>query len=94
VIVGPHLEESRTKSPSSRSRSAFRFSSVGVGVMNTRTANRISGVLGMLASLWAIVGILASNVEAPWTILFGLVAVGLLLNFLLQFLGTGLRRKG
>jgi hypothetical protein len=29
--------------------------------MNTRTANRISGVLGMLASLWAIVGTLASN---------------------------------
>ena len=35
----------------------------GVGTMNTRTANQISGVLGMLASLWAIVGTLASNVE-------------------------------
>jgi hypothetical protein len=62
--------------------------------MNTRTANRISSVLGMLASLWAIVGILASNVEAPWKILFGLVAVGLFLSYLLHFLGTGLSHKG
>ena len=62
--------------------------------MNTRTGNRISGSLGMLASHWATVGILASNVEAPRKVLFGLVAVGLFLSCLLQFLGTGLRRKG
>ena len=64
------------------------------GAMNTRTRNRISGVLGMLASLWAIVMTLASNLEAPWTILFGLAAVGLFLSYLLHFLGIGLRRKG
>jgi hypothetical protein len=48
----------------------------------------------MLASLWTIVGILASNVEAPWKILFGLVAGGLFLSFLLKFRGTGLSYKG
>jgi hypothetical protein len=62
--------------------------------MNTRTANRISGVLGMLACLWAIVMILASNVEAPWKILFELVAIGGFISFLLQFRGTRLSRKG
>ena len=62
--------------------------------MNTRTGNRISGMLGMLASLWATVGILASNVGAPWKILIGPFAVWLLLSSLLRFLGTRLRRKG
>jgi hypothetical protein len=57
-------------------------------------ANRISGVLGMLASLWATVMILASDVEAPWRIFFELVAVGAFLSFLLQFWGTGLGHKG
>jgi len=38
--------------------------------MNTRTGNRISGVLG---------------IEAPWKILFGLAAVGLFLSYLLHF---------
>jgi hypothetical protein len=52
-----------------------------------------SAVLGMLASLWAIVGIHASNLEAPWK-MFGLATVGLFLSYLLHFLGTGLRRKG
>lgn len=50
--------------------------------MNTRTANRISGVLGMLACLWAIVMILASNAVVPWKILLELVAVGGFLSFL------------
>lgn len=67
---------------------------LGGAVMNKRTANRISGVLGMLASLWAIVMILASNVEAPWKILFGLVAVGLFLSYLLHFPGTGPNAQG
>ena len=62
-------------------------------VMNPRIANRVSGVLGMLASLWAIVGILASNVGAPWKILIGPFAVWLFVSSLLQFLGTGPRRK-
>jgi alpha-glucosidase (family GH31 glycosyl hydrolase) len=35
-------------------------------------------MLGMLASLWAIVMILASNVETSWKILFDLVAVATL----------------
>jgi hypothetical protein len=48
----------------------------------------------MLASLWATVMILASDVDAPWMILFELVAAGAFLCFLLQFLGTGLSRKG
>jgi formate-dependent nitrite reductase membrane component NrfD len=48
--------------------------------MNTRIANRISGVLGMLACLWATVMILASDVGAPWKILFELVAVGAFLS--------------
>jgi len=65
-----------------------------VGAMNTRTGNRISGMLGMLASLWATVGILASNVGALWKILIGPFAVWLFLSSLLQFLGTRLRRKG
>jgi hypothetical protein len=50
--------------------------------------------VGNARKLWAIVGILASNVGAPWKILFGPVAVGLFLSNLLHFLGTGLRRKG
>jgi hypothetical protein len=62
--------------------------------MNTRIANRISGVLGVLASLWATVMILASHVEAPWKILCELMAVGAFLSFLLQFWGTGPSRKG
>ena len=62
--------------------------------MNTRTANRISGVLGMLAGLWALFGILASNVGAPWKILIGPFAVWLFLSSLLQCLGTGPSRKG
>jgi hypothetical protein len=62
--------------------------------MNTRTGNRISGVLGMLASLWAIVAILARNIGAPWKILIGPFAVWLFLSSLLQFLGISLRRKG
>jgi hypothetical protein len=32
---------------------------------HTRIAKRVSGVLGMLASLWATVMILESDVEAP-----------------------------
>jgi hypothetical protein len=48
----------------------------------------------MLASLWATVTILASDVEPPWMILFELVALGAFLGFLLQFWGTGLSRKG
>jgi hypothetical protein len=36
----------------------------------------------------AIVMILASDVEAPWKILFELVAVRAFLGFLLQFWGT------
>jgi len=51
-------------------------------------------MLGMLASLWATVGILASNVGALWKILIGPFAVWLFLSSLLQFLGTRLRRKG
>ena len=62
--------------------------------MNTRIANRISGVLGMLASLWAMVGILARNVGAPWKILIGPFAVWLFLSSLLQFLGIRLGHKG
>jgi hypothetical protein len=62
--------------------------------MNMRTANQISGLLGMLAGLWALLGTLASNVGAPWKILIGAFAVGLFLSSLLHFLGTGLRRKG
>jgi len=43
---------------------------------------------------WTLFGILASNVGAPWKILIGPFAVWLFLSSLLQFLGTGLRRKG
>jgi hypothetical protein len=68
--------------------------SPGVGAMKRRTANRISGVLGMLAGLWALFGILASNVGAPWKILFGPFALGLFLSSLLQFLGLGRSNKG
>jgi hypothetical protein len=61
--------------------------------MNTRTANRISGVLGMLACFWGIVMILASNAAVPWKIVLELVAVGGFVSFLLQFRGTKLTRK-
>jgi hypothetical protein len=63
-------------------------------MMRLRTGNRLWGVLGMLAGLWALIGILASNVGAPWKILIGPFAVWLFLSSLLQFLGIGLRRKG
>jgi Flp pilus assembly protein protease CpaA len=62
-------------------------------MMRLRTGNRLSGVLGMLACFWAIVMILASNAAVPWKIVLELVAVGGFVSFLLQFLGTGPRRK-
>ena len=51
-------------------------------------------MLGMLASLWATIMILASDVEGPWKVLFGLVAVAAFFSFLLQFRGTGRSDKG
>jgi hypothetical protein len=63
-------------------------------MMRVRTGNRVSGILGMLATLWATIMILASEVEAPWKVLLGLVGVAGFFSFLLQFRGTGRSDKG